>query len=113
MNIHNTFEVSKEIAALADKYNELAESTSAEVMKNMYTDLTFQLDEIHSKLLQIANFYPENNNEKMATNTKEIEGLPSYSPLTLLHAYGEDNLALVEDASMELYLVPLDVLKVE
>ncbi|TXK79632.1 hypothetical protein [Paenibacillus sp. N3.4] len=113
MNITNTFEVSKEIAALADQYNEFAESSSIEEIKNMYTELTFQLDEIHSKLLQIANFYPENKSEKIATTIKLIDGISLNTQLTLLHAYEEDHLALVEDECMELFLVPMDALKID
>ncbi|OPA78500.1 hypothetical protein BVG16_11555 [Paenibacillus selenitireducens] len=113
MNINNTFEVSKKITALADKYNELSTKASDEVLKNVYAEMTFQLDEIYAELLQISNHYPDDKNEKIVTIKKSIDGLSSDSELTLLHEYEHENLALVEDTSMEVYLVPLDVLKQE
>ncbi|MDK8180350.1 hypothetical protein [Paenibacillus sp. UMB4589-SE434] len=113
MNINNTFEVSKKIATLADEYNELSSKETDEVLRNRYTELTFQLDEIYSELLQISNYYPDDKTEKIVTITKSIEGLSAHTQLVLLHEYEKENLALVEDSSMEVYLVPLDALKQE
>ncbi|UNK16078.1 hypothetical protein MNQ98_16195 [Paenibacillus sp. N3/727] len=113
MNIKNAFEVAKEMEALANGYNELAARESSEEVRHIYTEMTYQLDELQSKLLQISNYYPEDQVEKSVTLTREIEELPTGSMLTLLHAYANDNLALVEDEGMELYLVPWDALEEE
>ena len=110
MNIKNTFEVAKEMEALADGYNALAAKEGNEETRDIYTELTYHLDELQSKLLQISNYYPEGKVEKAVTLKREIEELHEGSELTLLHAYDNENLALVEDEGMELFLVPLDAL---
>ena len=111
MNLKNTFAIAKEMEILANEYNELAAQASVEEVRNIYTELTYQLDELQSKLLQISNYYPEGQIEKAVSLTREIEDLPAGSELTLLHAYDSENLALVEDEAMELYLLPFDALE--
>lgn len=111
MNIKNTFEVAKEIEALGNRYHELAARNSSEEVSGIYTDMTYHLDELLSKLLQISNYYPEDHMEQEVTLMKDVGDLPQGSPLTLLHAYDSEQLALVEDEGMELYLVPLDALE--
>ncbi|WP_314586986.1 hypothetical protein [Paenibacillus terrigena] len=111
MNIKNTFAVAKEMEALADKYNELAAQASVEEVRKIYTELTYQLDELQSKLLQISQHYPEEQEEKVVTLKHEIDELPAGSEMTLLHVYASENLALVEDEAMELYLVPFDAIQ--
>ncbi|WP_152391621.1 hypothetical protein [Paenibacillus guangzhouensis] len=111
MNIKNTFAVAKEMETLANGYNELAAKEGNEETRNIYTEMTYHLDELQSKLLQISNYYPEGKVEKAVTLKREIEDLPAGSEITLLHSYDSENLALVEDEGMELYLIPLDALE--
>ncbi|WP_018756939.1 hypothetical protein [Paenibacillus terrigena] len=111
MNIKNTFAVAKEMETLANGYNELAAQAASEEMRNIYTEMTYHLDELQSKLLQISNYYPEGQVEKAVTLHREIRELPAGSEITLLHSYDNENLALVEDEAMELYLIPLDALE--
>lgn len=110
MDIRNTFKVAQEISSLYDKYSneDIGNNEQAEIHYNRFTE---ELAMLHSKLLQIGQFAREDILDNQASTIVKYDTLPSHASVTVYYVYENEQLALVEDTAMELYLIPLDNLK--
>jgi hypothetical protein len=107
----NTFNIAVELGSLYNKYADLSERTTDEIIKKVYEEAADHFAELHSKLLEIGRFV---NEDKMIGDTtsvlKSYGNLKSHTQVYVYYKY-DNGLALVEDTAMEEHLVPQSILK--